>query len=253
MIRQDSTAPDGTPSWTLISQLEHSRIAGVLAEHWGNDGVAPVQPRDVMVTTVHRHDFGWRDWEENPDVDPEHGRPRSFIEMELADSTAIWAHSIDLLEDVGPMAQYVVGAHFVTMRKGSSSAVEPVAAEFIRRYEARCAGWQKRWQKDGPEHNTRDMLDRAVRHLQLFDMLSIWLCLAKLGQPLEIVVPDDRPLTLVRLSETDVRIEPWPFRPSNVAIEATGRQIPQKRYESLGQWASIARPVRVRWDFAPVD
>ena len=253
MIRLDSIAPDGTPSWTLISQLEHSRIAGVLAEHWGDGGIAPMTPRDVMVPVVYRHDFGWSDWEQVPHVDPEQGRPLSFLEMNLADSTAIWSRSIDLVEDLGPMAQYVVGTHFVRMRKQGTSVDEPVAAEFIEHYEACCAVWKPQWQQADPTNNTRKVLDRAVRHLQLFDMLSIWLCLAKRNEPLEVVVPDDRPITLIRLSDSGVRVDPWPFREPTMSIEAPGRQVPQKHYDDARQLISAERPVAVRWEFSPAD
>ncbi len=50
----------------LILQTDHSRIAGLLAAHWGNDQFAEPQPYSSMVLAAQEHDSGWWDWEIKP-------------------------------------------------------------------------------------------------------------------------------------------------------------------------------------------
>ena len=62
----------------LILQTDHSRIAGVLAAHWGNDQFAKLQPYASMVLAAQEHDSGWWDWEIKPSVN-EQGYPSDYI------------------------------------------------------------------------------------------------------------------------------------------------------------------------------
>jgi hypothetical protein len=45
----------------LVSQVDHSHVAGLLAAHWGNDDFAPPTPFVSMVLAAQEHDSGW--WE----------------------------------------------------------------------------------------------------------------------------------------------------------------------------------------------
>ena len=62
----------------LILQTDHSRIAGLLAAHWGNDQFAKLQPYSSMVLAAQEHDSGWWDWEIKPSVN-EQGYPSDYI------------------------------------------------------------------------------------------------------------------------------------------------------------------------------
>ena len=48
----------GTAS-LCIEMTEHTRFAGQLAEHFGNDVFASVHPREPMLYAVSHHDQGW--------------------------------------------------------------------------------------------------------------------------------------------------------------------------------------------------
>ncbi len=52
----------------LILQVDHSRVAGLLAAHWGNDVFASPRPYSSMVLAAHEHDSGWWDWEIRPSL-----------------------------------------------------------------------------------------------------------------------------------------------------------------------------------------
>jgi hypothetical protein len=52
----------------LVLQIDHSRIAGLLAAHWGNARFAEPTPYASMVVAAQEHDSGWWDWEIKPTI-----------------------------------------------------------------------------------------------------------------------------------------------------------------------------------------
>jgi Protein of unknown function (DUF3891) len=52
------TRRDGALS--LVDQVEHGRIAGGLARHWGNTPFAVPTPHNAVCTAATGHDEGWR-------------------------------------------------------------------------------------------------------------------------------------------------------------------------------------------------
>jgi len=61
------TSYDGCPyddnRLLLILQVDHSRVTGWFAAHWGNDTFARPSPYAAMVLAAQEHDTGWWDWE----------------------------------------------------------------------------------------------------------------------------------------------------------------------------------------------
>lgn len=99
MIRRDDH-----DHWYLIPQIEHARLAAEVARHWGNDDTPPLPLAELLVQAVRHHDDGWHAWDYpqrsatplagKERIDSDTGWPRSFIEMRMADSTAIWTRGI---------------------------------------------------------------------------------------------------------------------------------------------------------------
>ena len=55
MIRRDAKTSGGESTWVLISQIEHARVSGELARHWGVDQISQLQPYDVVFVPQGRH------------------------------------------------------------------------------------------------------------------------------------------------------------------------------------------------------
>ena len=53
----------------LVLQIDHSRVAGLFAAHWGNQDFAKLRPYASMVLAAQEHDSGWWDWEVKPTLD----------------------------------------------------------------------------------------------------------------------------------------------------------------------------------------
>ena len=59
----------------------------------GNQHVAALAGDPAILRGVAHHDDGWAEWDAAPRVNPANGMPRSFLEMRMRDSTAIWTRA----------------------------------------------------------------------------------------------------------------------------------------------------------------
>jgi hypothetical protein len=254
MIRRDDTAPDGSRSWILISQVDHARISGELASHWGANGFAPIEPRDELLPAIFGHDDGWAAWEQLPGVDLQLGRPLNFTEMPLADSLAIWQRSIDSVQRFGDLAGYVVSGHFSALLRhanhwqkiGSDHGAE--AADFLARQDALRALALARWQAAHPASNASAVAAQGLKCLQFFDALSLWFCTAQRDRPQTLDPPAGPPLTLSPRSPTEIDLSPRPLDQAELTIAVAGRRVPAVRYASPEELAAVrSAPVQLVW------
>ena len=50
----------------LALQIDHSRVAGYFAAHWGNRVFDRPEPYSSVVLAATEHDIGWWEWEMKP-------------------------------------------------------------------------------------------------------------------------------------------------------------------------------------------
>jgi hypothetical protein len=260
MIRRDATAPDGTSSWILISQVDHARISGELASYWGAGGFEPVEPREELLPAIFGHDDGWAAWEQLPGVDSKTGRPLNFTEMPLADSLAIWQRSIDAVRAHGDLAGYAVSGHFSALLRhvnhwqkiGADHETE--AADFLARQDAFQNHALARWQAAHTASDAAAVAARGLKFLQFFDALSLWFCTAERDRPLTLDVPGGPPLTLRPRSPTEISLSPWPLDLAELKIAIAGRQIPAAPYESREELAAAqSATATLAWRLTPAE
>jgi hypothetical protein len=253
MIRRELITAGTAERWVLISQVDHARLAFQLAEHWGADGFAPLEPRAELLWTIEHHDDGWRDWEQTPDVDPHSGRPLAFTEMSVRDALAIWTGSIEVAERAGSLEAFLVAGHFCALASRSAAWRShepgwPDVESFLACYRARQVDWLAAWQAQHPAGNTWQVAEKALTMLQLFDLFSLWFCCAPATEPDQVEIPGGPILAFRPLDETHVVVSPWPFSAKSVNLEVPGRAVPVRRYISRDHLAAApAQPVLLRW------
>lgn len=97
----------------VVLQIDHSRVAGLLAAHWGNSEFAPPTPFASMVLAAQEHDNGWWDWEIKPTLNAQ-GYPLDYINSAKF-LRGIWLrfyrHGIERVTEIDPYAGYVVSMH----------------------------------------------------------------------------------------------------------------------------------------------
>jgi hypothetical protein len=252
MIRRDARTVDGSPIWVLVSQVDHAHLAGELANDWREE----LPCRDVLLPTIDRHDDGWRMWERSPTIDPATGHPRSFLEMPNAIAHDLWRRSIAGVEDLGPLAQYIVAEHFCRLRRSGDAHIDANVDDFLREFIARGQAWLAQWQAERPTLNTADIAEAAVDWLQFFDRFSLWLCMAERHALHELALPNGTTLKLEPLAvagETQVmRVTPWPWRSESRELVVTGIEIPARQLpsnEELRRELAAGQRKTLRWRF----
>ena len=132
MIRREVSFADGVKHWLLISQVEHARLSGVLAEKclamFAGDGQTAARLQDELLAAITHHDDGWHEWEQVPRLDPQHGRPLSFLELSLDEALPIWDRSIIAASEIGQLAAWTVAGHFGALLATVSGHAEEAAA-----------------------------------------------------------------------------------------------------------------------------
>jgi hypothetical protein len=258
MIRRDMPAEGPLPArWALIPQIEHAHLAGRLAEHWGAGGFAGLQPRDELLWAVYHHDDGWRDWDQRPGVEAKRGQPRTFTEMEIDDSTAIWSRSIDAAAEAGRLQGYLVAGHFCALARRAApwknaDASWQHAERFLDRYEAHRQSWLQDWQAESPTANTEAIARRALAHLQFFDSLSLWLCCAEPSGTDAVPTPGGAELALDPQDAWNIRLAPWPLDVERLNVEVRGRAVAVGHFASREALAAApSQPLTLAWQLQP--
>lgn len=173
----------------LVEQVEHGRIAGVLAAHWGNERFEPPRPRESVVFAATRHDEGWRARDLEPVLNELARRPEHFLEIDPDAHLRLYADGVEKVRLGDVYAGLLVGMHWTGLYRGRWSSPEArgrlardaaderrldevVRQEEHRWVEARRLAWH--------EPETRAVFEQTLWHnyelLQLWDLLSLYLC-----------------------------------------------------------------------------
>ena len=155
ILRQVSANANRRACWALIPQIEHARLAHDLAANWHGLPLDDRLLQEMILPTIAHHDDGWSAWDAAPQIDPTSGRPYSFLDMPHEESLKIWTKSIDAVESIGPLAQWLVAQHFSQLlasapssNESSAEESEPIAKQWIAEQAIKSEDWQARWQEN---------------------------------------------------------------------------------------------------------
>ncbi|MEX0938015.1 MAG: DUF3891 family protein [Pirellulales bacterium] len=259
MIRRPHGNPAEPQQWLLIPQIDHAHLAGELAGAWGNDRFAPLPGGEEALAAIYAHDDGWRAWDAAPDIDPETGRPRNFLEMPLDTQLAIWRASIDRAASHGPLAPWMVAGHFAALLQGSSSSDTREGRAWLAEFDQRRQSWLAQCNASGC--CTPAQTDQALAMLQMFDGLSLWFCCAPRSEPHSFGVPAGQHVSLAPDASQDpaettqrVSISPWPMATDRLEIRVAGRLVPASGYrdqQSLLAELQSGPVALLRWQLFP--
>jgi Protein of unknown function (DUF3891) len=215
----------------IVMQVEHSHVAGKLAELWPG-----LEPRESVVTAAGLHDIGWRLWEACPRLDPDSGRPQNFLQVDIGLHLQFYEAGIGEVTARDRYAGMLVGKHLAGIyrrRYGTQAALKLQRApdaqakvdEFVARVEARFGALQRELGVSDEEFWRNYVL------LQVFDRLSLWLCK---GDPagtgsMQIVLPGDGELVVTPTAE-GCALAPYPLASEPVTIAVPVRVVPLTGY-----------------------
>ena len=243
----------------LILQTDHSRIAGLLAAHWGNDHFAKVQPYSSMVLAAQEHDSGWWDWEIKPSVN-EQGYPSDYIGSIKHLGQGVWLdlyrRAIERVAARDLYAGYFVSMHgeaLLTKGMGLLPSMpdytaDPAVQEFIAQQKDLRSGWLPTLQKNRAltAVTTEKHLWINFNLMEVFDQFAQFVCnrypfnsQARKNGPtqtlsgISVPVSAERPnvtLTIDVLNETEAIVRPFPFDVSPLRLSFEARLVPNQRF-----------------------
>lgn len=245
----------------LVLQIDHTRIAGWFAAHWGNDEFESVKPYRSMVLATQEHDSGWWEWEIRPTLNDE-GFPLDYIGS-VGNLGPVWLEFykgvVDRIAPIDPYAAYFVSMHgdgLVTKGMGlldympDWSSIDPRFKAFVdEQHEIRSHLLREmRGDEEFAPYSTDDYLWKNYRHVEVFDQLAQYVCnrypfdsLHREKGPsptlsdLPVPVAPGESDTTVRIgveSESDAVMSPYPFDVDPLPVTFQGRVLPNRPYES---------------------
>lgn len=211
-------------SVVCVGQASHAWISGQLARAWGNAEFAAPDPLQDVCFAVEQHDAGMAEWDLHPALDPQTGRPLSFLKMPEATHLQLWSAAPGKVMATSPYAALLVSMHGTSLmrHREPSAAVEAYLAE------------QQRLQTEllvalgeDEERVTRNrQLLWALDHLSLTLLVEGW-------SPASVVGPGRVELLVEVIREGLAIVDPWPFAGPDVRVSCWGRRL-EGRYEQEG-------------------
>ena len=173
----------------LVLQTDHSRIAGLLAAHWGNDKFASLNPYASMVLAAQEHDSGWWDWEIKPTLN-EQGYPSDYIGSIKHLGQGVWLdlyrRAIERLATRDLYAAYFVSMHgeaLLTRGMGLLPSMpdytgDPTVQKFIAQQKELRADWLPTLQKNQTLTGvtTETHLWTNFNLMEVFDQFAQFVC-----------------------------------------------------------------------------
>jgi len=243
----------------LVLQIDHSRIAGLLAAHWGNDQFAKLSPYASMVLAAQEHDSGWWDWEIKPTLN-EQGYPPDYIGSIKHLGRGIWLnfyrHGIERVAEWDPYAAYNVSMHgegLLTQGMGLLPYMPDYTSDpDVRKFIAEQKTFRARLLQDLRKNEelqgltSDEHLWTNFKLMEVFDQLAQFVCnrypfnsQERKNGPTntlsDVPVPvgpgrSDVTLTVDVQNEKDAIVLPFPFDVSPLVISFPGRLVPNRRY-----------------------
>ncbi len=243
----------------LILQVDHSKVTGWLASHWGNDTFERPAPYAAMVLAAQEHDTGWWDWEIKPTLNSD-GLPPDYIGSVKHLGQRVWLdfyrHGIERLAEQDPYAGYIVSLHadgLLTQGRGLLSympdyTVYPEVKEFLSEQESFRATLMA--QLESTEEYSDSLSEKQLwtnfKLMEIYDQMGQFVCnrypfsstqrkngptntLSNVPAPVRPGEPDTI-LTFEIKDESRATVTPYPFDIAPLTVSFQGRLIPKRRY-----------------------
>ena len=249
----------------LILQVDHSKVTGWLAAHWGNHDFARPAPYAAMVLAAQEHDTGWWDWEIKPQINPE-GLPPDYIGSIKHLGPSVWLdfyrHGIERLTERDLYAGYMVSLHadgLLTQGRGLLSympdyTVFPEVKAFLSEQESyRHALMQRLKESDAyRDFISKEQLWTNFKLMEIYDQMGQFVCnrypfnstqrkngpsntLSNVPAPVRSG-ERDAVLTFNIKDESRAAVTPYPFDVDPLAVSFQGRLVPKRRYANQNEF-----------------
>jgi len=229
--------------WLLFRQTDHALLSGAFARAWGNELFPALERRDEVLIAASRHDDGWADWELQPTLRPD-GQPVDFIRIPVSQHVPLYRRGIDLVESEDGYAGLVASLHGERLytrpfHPGMDPRIDHLQGTDRALAEEYVSGEHARQDRlVAATGADRGAADEAWRLLQVWDRLSLLVCMSPLREGTKQTLPP------VASSGGDVTIEayaderghlvcdPYPFATDPASFEVPAVRTRRLTWES---------------------
>jgi hypothetical protein len=238
----------------VSKNTEHTALSAQLAEAFGNDDFAPLEPREEMLYLIAHHDHGWATLDAAPGIDDQTGLPYNLVQTPLTDLVKTSRGSPDFNEAHSSWCGLLSSMHTYGLYHGRYGMSDKVVLDFIpdeakptvnamleneiaRQSRLSDALADNKWAQ--PPY-----LMHNYKLLQFFDTAALYFNLSPPGERGEsefthIPTSLDTDVTVkVREVESGVyAYSPFPFRAEGIEVHCEGRYLSpdQGRAATKGQ------------------
>jgi hypothetical protein len=236
-------------------QEDHAELAAQFAAHWGNQRFSKLRPYKTMVFATTYHDSGYREWEGNPPMNVEKGRPYahredipSFEEIELK----AYAKNVEWLGSQDPYAGLLVSMHRTGLWHNRYNIFTEPAGRLRERSQAvqnakkEMEAKQDELKKSFASKDPRFINELSYNYmvLQIFDLLSLYFCCDGYASETEFKQYAIAPVRISYDSDETVRLtirpngagavamNPYPFDISPAIFSARARIVAPPKEKS---------------------
>ena len=239
----------------VSSQEDHAELSAQFAAHWGNGRFSKLRPYQTMVFATTYHDSGYREWEGNPPMNVEKGRPYahredipSFESVELK----AYAKNVDWLSSQDPYACLLVSMHRTGLWHNRYNIfTEPTGklrerSQAVQNAKKEMEAKQEKLKKTFAAQNPGFANELAYNYmaLQIFDLLSLYFCCDGYASEDQFKEYSIAPVRLSYDSDETVRLtirpsgvgsvimDPYPFDVSPMRFSARARIVASTKEKS---------------------
>jgi hypothetical protein len=238
------SAPRGNPEGPrfVIKNTEHQGLAGRIAEMFGNEQFAGVEPRAEMLDLIHHHDQGWVLADEDPGMDPDTGLPYHLVRTPIELIVQTSRRSPDYNEARGALTGLLSSMHTYGLYHGRYGLSDRISMDWIpaearTRVDAMLEAERERQVRlraelGGHSWATPQRVFHNYKLLQFFDTLALYFNLKPQGergdttfQHVPAAIGDDRSITVRESGGAEYIVDPWPFHGTRVEMHCEGRYL----------------------------
>lgn len=251
----------------LILQVDHSKVTGWFAAHWGNETFARPSPYTAIVLAAQEHDTGWWDWEIKPHLNGE-GLPSDYIGSVKHLGALIWLdfyrHGIYRLAERDPYAGYLVSLHadgLLTQGRGLLSYMPdytayPEVNEFLREQESYRSELMQQLKNSSEyrDYLSDDQLWTNFKLMEVYDQMGQFVCNrypfnsthrtngpSKTLSNVPVPVRPGKTDTILTFSIKDASratVAPYPFDIDPLIVSFQGRLVRKRPYANQTEFLS---------------
>ncbi|MEH7113309.1 DUF3891 family protein [Neobacillus niacini] len=257
----------------IVNQYDHSKQAGQVARHWGNEDFIRPQYFSSMCLGVEKHDIGWIESDEKVLFDKVKSQPVPFLSVNLLQHVDFYGKGYEKVKAEDTYAGLLVGMHWMglyTSRFGYDPSftfnipqdLAPQINETITHMQKEWVDLKMElWKKKGPRSEFENHLWMNYEIVQFMDRLSQYVSMHKHDTTNKLVMGPVRRnlenkgtmITVQGQGDGTIVVDPFPFA-SHVETTVKQRKIPNVKYATHSEVYKAleeAEYEEVKWTFVP--